>query len=126
MHDLHLLTHRRRAHLLMIPNDQYSICQEVHEKPHDIRLARFVDDHEIEVRFGEVEVLHDTSERHDPDRDRGSTLLHGSPRLASHSGYAARYRAGSWRLANNVLPADERLLGSRCGPLDLLGPCALG
>src|SRR5262245_54294182 len=69
LNDAEVLADRGRADLFVVADDENRFAQVERHKSHDVALASFVNDDDIEASIARVEVFHDARERHDPYRN---------------------------------------------------------
>src|SRR6516162_7493522 len=120
LNDAEILADSRRADLFVVPDDEHGFAEIEGRQRHDVALAGLVDDDHVEPCQTRIEILDDSRERHDPDRNGAATLGHLS------GGFRAKQRnANAVALAdsaNGVEPADQRLPLARRSAVSLPGP----
>src|SRR5579864_1531227 len=109
------LSHRGRADLFMVPDNNDVVTQVKCNQSHHVALTGFIDNHYIKARLSWMKVLDHSGEGHDPDRNGAPTLRHLMCRL--HTQTRRTYTCALADLPYSVEPPDERLpLGKRSSP----------
>ncbi len=90
----------------------------------EVRLARLIDDHDIEARRARIEGFRHHRDRHDPHRNRIDRQLHEPARFGEQCLAAAGMARGHEAL-RRIQPADQRL-ADRVIPLQALELLAPG
>ena len=119
--DRDVLSHRGRAHLLVIAHHHHPARHVEGDQRHHVGLAGLVGDDHVEAR-GRLEGFHRAGERHDPDRHRRSALGHLLARFDDQAGNALAHSLAN--PADHVEPSHQRLLLLRRGPPHLRRPGA--
>jgi len=116
-----LLSDRRGAHLFVIPYNNHPLAEVEGKESGHIRLASFIHDHHVELPLPRVKALRDAGQRHNPDRNRISSLTEQLSGLGLQC-----WHAFSSALPDALLrvgPPDERAPGVAISPKKLGEPC---
>jgi hypothetical protein len=70
-----------RTDLFGVAHHQDLLTEIKGNEGHDVALACFIDDHDIESGFMRIKIFYDAGERHDPNRYRGASEFHLPPGL---------------------------------------------
>src|SRR5207245_1174725 len=97
----------RGTDLFMVSDDEHSLAQIERDESHDVTLAGFIDDDDVEASCPRIKIFDNARERHNPNGNGAAALAH----LAS--GFGAKQRDADAvtfsDAADRVKPADERL-----------------
>src|SRR6266446_1854787 len=74
LNDAQILTDGGGAYLLVVTDDQDGFSQIERDESHDIALAGFVDDDNIEASDTRVEIFNDAGQRHHPNGNRAAAF----------------------------------------------------
>src|SRR5215471_1147515 len=66
LNDAEVLANSGRADLLMVADDEDGFAKVKSDEGHDVALAGFVDDDDVEAREARIEIFDHAGERHDP------------------------------------------------------------
>src|SRR4029077_6291359 len=110
----------RGADLLMVADDEDSLTKVQGDQRHNVALAGFIDDDNVEASGAWIEVLYHARKRHDPDGNGPAALAHFSCRFGAQKGNPDAVTFAD--TTAGVEPADERLTLSRRGAARLRRP----
>ena len=122
MNDAKILADGGGADLFVVADDENGFAKVERYERHDVALTGLVDDDDIETCETRIEILDDTRQRHNPNRNSAAALGHFS------GGFRAQERnANTVTLADpadGVEPANERLTLAGRSSASLPGPRA--
>ena len=113
----------RRAHLLVVANNEHRLAQVQGDQCHHIALAGFIDDDYIEASGARIEVFDYARKRHDPHRNSPAALAHFFGCFGAQNGHADSMTFAD--AADRVEPAHKCLALARRRAARLRGPGAL-
>src|SRR5690242_13641939 len=122
LNDAEILTDCRRADLFVVTDDEDSLAKIKSGERHDVALAGFVNDDNVEARVAGIEIFHHARERHDPDRNGAATLGHFSGRLRAQQANANPVALAD--SSDGVEPSDKGLALVGRSAASLAGPRA--
>src|SRR5260370_5907895 len=115
--DAEILADGGRADLLVVANDENGFSEIESDQGHDVALAGFVNNDDVEAGGARIEVFDYARKRHDPDRNRAAAFGHFPGGFgAKESNTDAVTFADA---ANGVQPSHQRRTlagGSAVGP----------
>src|SRR5258708_25876137 len=74
--DAEILADGGRADLLVVANDENGFSEIESDQGHDVALAGFVNNDDVEAGGARIEVFDYARKRHDPDRNRAAAFGH--------------------------------------------------
>src|SRR5215472_7910983 len=118
--DAEILAYGGRTDLFVVSDDEHGFAKVKRHESHDVALAGFVNDDDVEASVPRIEIFNDARERHDPHWDGAAALGHFSSRLGTQQTDADTVALAN--PANGVKPADKRLPLMRRSAASLPGP----
>src|SRR5258708_7547359 len=118
--DAEILADGGRADLLVVANDEDGFAEIESDQGHNVALAGFVNDDDVEAGGARIEVFDYARKRHDPDRNRAAAFGHFPGGFgAKESNTDAVTFADA---ANGVQPSHQRLTLAGGSAASLSGP----
>src|SRR5713101_6486296 len=105
--DAEILADGGRADLLVIADDEDGFSEIEGDESHDVALAGFVNDDDVESSGARVEVFDYAGKRHHPDGDGAATFGHFPGRFGTQERNSNAVAFAD--AANRVQPSDQRL-----------------
>src|SRR5690348_4543303 len=122
LNDAEILADSGGADLFVVADDEDGFAKVERGQGHDVALAGFVNDDDVETRVARIEILYDPRKRHDPDGHSTAALGHFSSRFGAQQPDANAVAFAN--PADGIEPADERLPLVRGSAASLPGPGA--
>src|SRR2546425_8725288 len=123
LNDAQVLADRRGADLFVVADHEDRFSEIKCDQGHDVALAGFIDNQDVEARDAGIKIFDHAGKRHDPDGNGAAALAHFSGAFRAQQGDA--HAVPFANAADGVEPADERLTLTRRRAPGLRRPCAL-
>ena len=120
--DAKILADGGRADLLVIADDEDGFPEIESDQGHDVALAGFVNDDDVESRGARIEVFDHAGQRHDPYGNGAAAFGHFPGGFGAQESYADAVTFAD--TANGVQPPDQRLALTGRSAAGLSGPGA--
>src|SRR6266568_138340 len=111
LNDAQVLADRRGADLFVVADHEDRFSEIKCDQGHDVALAGFIDNQDVEARDAGIKIFDHAGKRHDPDGNGAAALTHFSGGFRAQQGYA--HAVPFANAADGVEPADERLTLTR-------------
>src|SRR5258706_11928880 len=118
--DAEILSDGRGTNLFMVSNDEHGLAQIQRDESHNVTLAGFINDDDVETSGAGIKIFDNARQRHDPNRNGAAALAHFTGGLGAKQGDADTMAFAD--AATGVEPADECLTLARGGAAGFRGP----
>src|SRR6266481_83085 len=113
LNDAEILANGRRTDLFMVTDNEHGLAQVQRNEGHDVTLAGFIDDDNIEASCARIKIFDNARQWHNPNGNGAAALAHLASGFGAKQGDADAVAFAD--AADGVEPADECLALARRG-----------